>query len=204
MRNQSPAMNISETISKFLDTIKLARSENTARSYRNAMNAFTLSLEEQGLAIEKSSISLLKEDYIAQFATDLKSYTPATEQLYLTAAVSFYKYLVAENIAPINLPRVQMLVSLRGRRPGKRLPQFPRDSIEKVIEFASSLALRPTDDEKERLRNLRDRAFILTLADTGLRVHEACNLRRGTIDMLEGKAILIGKGNQEAIVPLFW
>jgi len=47
---------------------------------------------------------------------------------------------------------------------------------------------------------LRDRAFLLTLSDTGLRVHEACNLRRGDIDWLEHRAIVIGKGNKEAVV----
>jgi integrase len=47
---------------------------------------------------------------------------------------------------------------------------------------------------------LRDRAFLLTLADTGLRVHEACNLRRGDIDWNEGRAIVIGKGDRQALV----
>ncbi len=53
---------------------------------------------------------------------------------------------------------------------------------------------------EENLRNLRDRAFLITLADTGLRVHEACGLRRGDIDWLEGKALVIGKGNRQAVV----
>ena len=34
---------------------------------------------------------------------------------------------------------------------------------------------RISDELHEKLRLLRDRAFLLTLADTGLRVHEACN-----------------------------
>jgi integrase len=40
----------------------------------------------------------------------------------------------------------------------------------------------------------------MTLADTGLRVHEACNLRRGDLDWNEGKAMIIGKGNKQAII----
>ena len=47
---------------------------------------------------------------------------------------------------------------------------------------------------------MRDKAFLITLADTGLRVHEACALRRGDIDWNEGKALVIGKGNRQAIV----
>ncbi len=50
------------------------------------------------------------------------------------------------------------------------------------------------------LINLRDRAFLFILADTGLRVHEACALRRGDVDWNEGRALIIGKGNQQAVV----
>jgi integrase len=38
------------------------------------------------------------------------------------------------------------------------------------------------------------------LADTGLRVNEACSLRRGDIDWNEGRAIIIGKGDKQAVV----
>ncbi len=37
-------------------------------------------------------------------------------------------------------------------------------------------------------------------ADTGLRVHEACGLRRGDLDWNEGRAVIIGKGNKQAVV----
>ncbi len=46
----------------------------------------------------------------------------------------------------------------------------------------------------------RDRAFLYTLADTGLRVHEACGMRRGDLDWNEGRAIVIGKGDRQAVV----
>jgi len=47
---------------------------------------------------------------------------------------------------------------------------------------------------------MRGRAFVITLADTGVRVHEACALRRGDIDWNEGRAYIIGKGNRQATV----
>jgi integrase len=56
------------------------------------------------------------------------------------------------------------------------------------------------EEEPVRLRDLRDRAFLISLADTGLRVHEACGLRRGDLDWNEGRAIIIGKGNKQAVV----
>lgn len=58
----------------------------------------------------------------------------------------------------------------------------------------------PVEDERNRLINLRDRAFLLTLADTGLRVHEACALRRGDVDWNEARAVMIGKGDKQAVI----
>jgi site-specific recombinase XerD len=40
----------------------------------------------------------------------------------------------------------------------------------------------------------------LTLADTGLRVHEACKLRRGDVDWAEQRAVIIGKGDKQAVI----
>jgi site-specific recombinase XerD len=57
-----------------------------------------------------------------------------------------------------------------------------------------------SSSENQRLIDLRDRAFILTLADTGLRVQEACRLRRKQIDWHEGRAIIAGKGDKQAVV----
>jgi integrase len=112
----------------------------------------------------------------------------------------FYEYLAAEKLADPNLPRVRLLIRQRGRRPGPRLPQFPREAIEQMLNYADSLAAVASENEEDHLRNLRDRAFIIVLGETGLRVHEACNLLRRDLDAREGRAIVIGKGNREAIV----
>jgi site-specific recombinase XerD len=41
---------------------------------------------------------------------------------------------------------------------------------------------------------------VLTLVDTGLRISEACALKRGDIDWQEQRAIIIGKGDKQAVV----
>jgi site-specific recombinase XerD len=187
-------------IQMYLESVSLARSANTARTYKNALNSFLKSLIESNTDPESLEISELPEDAVIWFARHLKHYSPTTERLYLTALNGFYEFLAAEKLADPNLPRVRMLIRQRARRVGKRLPQFPRNHIERTLEYANNLASKPVDDENEQLRNLRDRAFLIILADTGLRVHEACGLRRGDIDWNEGKAIIIGKGDQQAVV----
>ena len=130
----------------------------------------------------------------------LASYSPASERLYLTALTGWYEYLAAENLVDINLPRLRLLIRRRARRPGQRLPQFPRQDIETVLQYAKTLSAADDSDERDWLRALRDRALLFTLADTGLRVHEAVGLRRGDIDWNEGRSILVGKGDREAVV----
>ena len=194
------APTILESINSYIESVTLARSENTARTYQNAMEAFRATLADHGYPTTSTEITELSEDAIAWFAADMKVFAPATERLYLTAATGFYEYLVAERLAELNLPRVRLLIRQRARRPGQRLPQFYKEEIVKILNYANNLADRPNVDDRERLRNLRDRAFLITLADSGLRVHEACKLRRGDIDWREGKAIIIGKGNRQDII----
>jgi site-specific recombinase XerD len=187
-------------VDEFLAGVRLARSANTARTYGNGLQAFLEALRLEGIDPDAISPSQAQDDWILAFTTSLKGSAPATERLYLTAVTGWYEYLAAERLAAVNLPRVRLLIRQRARRPGVRLPQFPRVAIDAVIDFATTLASQPAKSKTGRLRALRDRAFLITLADTGLRVHEACRLRRGDVDWAEGRAALIGKGDREAVV----
>ncbi len=191
---------ITQAIEKYLRSVEQARSSNTVKTYRNGLQNFLDTLNSHKIRPESVLVMDLSEDSIAWLAEDLKTESPATERLYLTAVSGFFEFLAAEKLAEVNLPRIRLLIRQRARRPGIRLPQFPKEDIEKVLEFAERLNRVQTGDDAERLRNLRDRAFLLTLADTGLRVHEACQLRRGDLDWNEGRAIIIGKGDKQAIV----
>lgn len=189
-----------DAIKQYLDSIRMARSERTGMTYKHAMNAFVRAIEEQKLDPGRIPIASFNEDGIVWFANYLKVLSPATEALYLTSAAGFYEFLAAEKLAIVNLARMRLLIRQRSRRPGQRLPQFPRDAIDRILDQCSHLSEEICADEAERLRNLRDRAFLITLADTGLRVHEACGLRRGDIDWSEEKAVVVGKGNREAVI----
>ena len=191
---------ISLIISEYLEVVKLARSQNTTITYGKALKEFKKVLVKSKIDPETSPASVLREDMISKLVMHLKSFSPATEQVYARAVARFYKYLAAERLAEINLPRMDLLIEQRVRKPGIRLPQFPTNEIERVLDFVSDATSLATDSEIERLRAMRDRALLLTLADTGLRIHEACNLRRGDLDWNEGRAIIIGKGDKQAVI----
>lgn len=191
---------ISQAIHQYLDNIKLARSSNTTATYSFAMKAFEACLAKNGVASSSTPIIELEEDAIGWLAAEMKNHAPATEALYLQAAVGFYEFVAAEQLHSPNLPRLRLLVRQRGRRPGQRLPQFPREDIDRVLQYVLALPPSSSQDGSQNLRDLRDTAFLLSLADTGLRVHEACKLRRGDIDWNEGRAIIIGKGDKQAVI----
>jgi site-specific recombinase XerD len=193
-------LSIEQAIKKYIQSVSLSRSARTARTYQNGLNMFQSVLRMHHIEPQKNLCTELPEDAILWFANALKDFSPATERLYLTAAKGLYEIISAENLAIVNLPRISLLIHQRSRRPGKRLPQFPRIAIEEVVNYALNLIQEPVADDLDHLRNLRDRAFLVTLADTGLRVHEACNLRRGDIDWQEQRAVIIGKGDKEAVV----
>ncbi len=200
-------MTIADAMRRYLDMVKLARSRPTMLAYKNALHAFSDVLRKNSLDPESTPAENLTEDLISPLAEHLKVYAPATEQMYLQAVKGFFEFVDSERLVPINQSRVRVLIRQRSRRPGVRFPQFPTEDIERLLEqvenvenLTISVPEAAEDTPIVRLRAYRDRAFLLTLADTGLRVHEACKLRRGDIDWNEQRAIIIGKGDKQAVI----
>lgn len=176
-------------------------------AYKNALRAFSEVLRKNAIDPESAPAESLTEDLISPLAEHLKVYAPATEQMYLQAVKGFFEFVDSERLVPLNQSRVRVLIRQRSRRPGVRFPQFPAEDIEHLleqVENVENLTISVPEAAEEaplvRLRAYRDRAFLLTLADTGLRVHEACKLRRGDIDWNEQRAIIIGKGDKQAVI----
>lgn len=196
---------ISDVMTEYLRLVERSRSKHTKLSYKNALQVFSEVLRKQSLDPATTPIAILSEDMLGPLVDHLNVFSPATEQLYLQAVKGFYLYVDSERLAPINQSRVAVLIRQRSRRPGVRYPQFPANDIELLLEKIELVDNLITTTESEEmsddiLRAYRDRAFLLTLADTGFRVHEACNLRRGDIDWNEQRALIIGKGDKQAIV----
>ena len=169
-------------IEHFLET--LDRSPKTIFAYRNALKQFVKVVGEDA--------ELNTETYI-KFLTSLKRKAPSTQTVYTTAVLKFFAYCKAGNPAELS-----EATEHHTRKQGKRIVNFNREALETVIQHCISMA--GGDDARSHLETLRDRAFVLTLADTGLRISEACSLKRGDIDWLEGRAIIIGKGDKQAVV----
>ena len=163
-------------IKRFLDTLDL--SANTIDAYRYALQRFVYIVGDD---------APLNAETFEKFLVEIKDYSPSTRQIWRSAVLGFYTFSRSDDLAEI-----QTLIRHYTRRGSKRIVNFNREAIEQVIEYCSQLG--------GDLPALRDRAFVLTLADTGLRISEACALKRGDIDWLESRAIIIGKGNKQSVI----
>ncbi len=199
-------LTISDVMKEYLNMVERARSKHTMLAYKSALQIFREVLNKKSLDPDKTPIEKLTEDLFSKLVDYLNVYAPTTEQLYLQAVKGFYLYVDSEKLIDVSQSRLTVLIRQRSRRPGVRLPQFPANDIELLLERVQDIKnlLLPITSEENltnvKLRAYRDRAFLLTLADTGFRVHEACNLRRGDIDWNDQRALIIGKGNKQAIV----
>src|SRR5215216_276621 len=163
-------------INHFLNT--LDRSPKTIFAYRNAL--------EQFIKVVGDDAEMNIESYTA-FLKAIKLKSPSTKGIYTTAVRQLYAFCKAGNS-----DELKEATKHYTRNQGKRIVNFNREAVEKVIEFCSTLS--------GDLEAWRDRAFVLTLVDTGLRISEACALKRSDIDWLEQRAIIIGKGDKQAVV----
>jgi integrase/recombinase XerC len=183
----------------YIQFIRQIRSENTALTYGKALKELKKTLITAKIDPDNSPVSELTEGFFAEFVLHLRATAPSTEQLYVGVVLSFFKHLVGEGLLGVNLPRLQLIAKQHKRRSGIRLPRITIRDVEHVLDFISNVDLVSEGFETERLRALRDRAFLLTLADTGLRVHEACELKRGDINWSSETAVIVKRGKKEII-----
>jgi integrase/recombinase XerC len=170
----------SSAIPLYLDALRIAKkSPNTIRTYTQALRHFSRIIGKRDELSEENYKRFLRvtaEDF------DL---SPSAQSTYRVAICRLYEYH-----AP-GVP-VKLITDQYGMKKGKRLIRYNEDGVDRLVSFAETL--------RGDLLALRDRAFILTLADTGLRISEACNLIRSDIDFERARAVILGKGDKEGLI----
>jgi site-specific recombinase XerD len=194
-------MTLQDAVNRYLQQIKRSKSPHTAAAYEQGLRAFAACLDASELQINfaEDDISTLSPLWIETFLNQLQRQTVATERLYTTAVAGFYRYVAAQEWAVLNLSTLDFEMSQR-RSQGKRLHIFPEDSVEQLLAYMQQTAADPPAHLADKLTLYRDTALLITLADTGMRVSEACGLRKGGLDWKRRRAIVIGKGDKQAIV----
>jgi integrase/recombinase XerC len=173
--------NTTEIIQEYLVNLSNTRSPKTHKTYAQALKAFAQIVGDAPLDTQT---------YI-KFLKKIANLNPSTQALYRSAVMGLYLFASTNGIE-VNAAALTQAKRQYSKRQGQRLPNFDRQAVEQVISYCQAL--------QGDLLALRDRAFVLTLADTGLRISEACSLRRGDIDWNEGRTLIIGKGDKQDVV----
>ena len=116
------------------------------------------------------------------FLLELRStLAPVSVAGYVRTLKAFGNWLAAEELSPA--PALRAL----------RKPKVPEKLVEPIGDDAMRRLLAAAD--------VRDRAILLLLLDTGLRVSEAAGIRLGDLRP-DGTLKVMGKGSRERIVPV--
>ncbi len=133
----------------------------------------------------------LTDQAIMQYPpTLLNVFAGATINLKIVVLKDFLGFLEDKDLLVIKWARLE--------RQWKRLPRADRHQVlldDSGIEHMIDYCIHTTPADIIEARNF---SFIVFLADTGLRVHEACKLKRGDVDWLELHGVIVGKRNKQA------
>ena len=100
----------------------------------------------------------------------------------------------------INVSLGRIRIRLRSRRPGIRLPQFPIDDIDRIWVLCWTYKTWHYDDTNEKLRAMRDRAFLWRLRILAYVTWSCSATRRCGLEWTS--CAHRGKGNVQAVVRL--
>lgn len=189
---------VHEAVDAFLANIKKSRAPMTHRAYYNAMqgkNGFERLLKspKTGDPIEK-----LNEKHAMAYMQDILHLSPATRQLHAAALRRFYTFIAGNDWATVSLDRLNFLFEgANVLSPANREIVYDKAKVRNFLDWVYAWA--PNGNTPIRhLRNMRDQAFTITLAESGLRVHEACKLKIKDIDFEKASGIIVGKGKKQA------
>lgn len=188
-----------EAANLFLSNISKSRAGLTHRAYRNALlgaHGFLPTMREQ-IGYE-DPVSKLTERHGVQYMQEILGLAPATRELHATVIRRFYTFVAGNDWATVSLDRLNFLFEGNNvLSPVKREINYDKAKVRAFVDWVT--AWEPNGDTPFRhLRNLRDKAFALTLAESGLRVHEACKIRIKDIDFNNASGIITGKGKKQA------
>jgi integrase/recombinase XerC len=185
-----------EWLQPWLDHLELERrySLYTVRNYRQAFEDFHRWLRRSGLATRPFDALVTRE--IRDFVIEAQHrYDRRTLHNHVSGLRAFYRHwmrlgrLTRNPFTGVALPKME-----------KRLPKF---LTEKQADALLEAPTRELDTEgADPFVGWRDRLVLELLYGAGLRISELCSLNYGMIDVAEGVARVLGKGNKERVCPI--
>lgn len=117
-------------------------------------------------------------------ATSERKLSPASILAFYSSLSAFFRWCESEEL----LVKNPMATVARPKVPRKIVPTFSEEEIKGLLSASGSL---PQDT------GARMKAMLLFLLDTGVRINELTTLKRESLDLELGRALVMGKGAKE-------
>jgi site-specific recombinase XerD len=169
----------------------------TVLSYRDAIKLLLRFIADQkGCAVVRLEIANLDAPAVQGFLDDLEQTRGneiTTRNNRLAAIRSFFTFVAAEE--PSLLDHCQRICSIPLKRaPTRTVPYLERDEMQALLAAP----------DRSTAAGRRDYTLLLSLYNTGARVHEITHVRAADLTLARPPQILLrGKGNKERICPLW-
>lgn len=205
-------LTLTQAVERYLQTVaessaSASHRAHTQRSFAYALRKFLEVVQKRAeLSPTTARVTYADPEWVAWFITWLKrqKVAPATERLRLTAVRGFYNFLSAEGV-PVNVARVKAIIEQRATPAPVKERHLDPAEVDRLLRWAQEHVVAAHRSPWEKLRTLRDYAFLVLLADTGLRVSEACGLNMDALPRPTASQLKITvtiKGGRESVVRL--
>jgi site-specific recombinase XerD len=167
-------------IELFLEDCRARLSPSTVAFYRDCLSVFARRLSKE----ERADVSKIQSSTVRRFLSAKRSegISPHRVAGYYNTLKIFFSFLRREGLISSN----PMDTIQRVKLPPPRIHSLQEDDIRRLVEAT---------------KNPRDRAIVLLVLDTGLRLGELLRLRWQDIDWKWRILKVTGKGGKERIVP---
>ena len=174
---------------EYLAALSVAgRSPRTIEWYRANLREFCAFLERDGAA---ASVGDLQPAKVRRWLLALGSRQRALAPASLAGRVRTLKAFGTWVAAELDLEANPLRAVPMPRVPAKLVPSLREQQIAALIS-----ACETSRDP------VRDRAIVMFMLDTGVRVAEVAGLRIRDLDLVDGRCHVLGKGSRERLVPV--
>lgn len=146
----------------------------TLQTYQKVLGRFIAFLEQQGITHPEQVNARHARQYLAQFAGKSDWYLNGIARAIRTLVRFRHKEGYMPELVTFEMPKVRQ----------KRLPFLDAEQVARLLAIC----------------DVRERALIMLMVDSGLRRQEVCNLKRGDVDLRSGAVTVIqGKGRKDRL-----
>lgn len=178
---------LNEVLTNFLLTCEVeGKSPFTVSFYAYRLKPFISFLSQQGI----KNLRVRTPNYVRLFLLNLqrRGLAPSTIQGYYAALNVFFNWLQREKI----IKQSPLENIKRPRMPKKNIRAFSGQEIQRILSTVSG----------DKFMQVRNRAMVLLLLDTGIRLGELTKIQLGDIGFSREIIRIMGKGNKERIVRM--